>query len=226
MKVFIGLLTALAVISTAHSWPRDKAKGQHSFHFFNEVAKQNDILKGELIARVMQGDPRSRVAEMQGLLDILKDMAKKYGPKALKCINDIVNGGTLQMEAESQDDKLKRELIARVMQGDPSVAEMQGLLDILKDMAKKYGPKVLKCINDIVNGGTLQMEAESQDDKLKRELIARVMQGDPSVAEMQGLLDILKDMAKKYGPKVLKCINDIVNGGTLQMEAESQDYPN
>ena len=209
------------------------AEEQHSFHFYQKAAKQDDQLVRDLIARAMQSQDDPNSVELQGWFT---DALKKYGPGALRLANSLVNGGSKIQEedknaeeekAAMQDDKLVRDLIARAMQSqdDPNSVELQGWFT---DALKKYGPGALRLANSLVNGGSKIQEedknaeeekAAMQDDKLVRDLIARAMQSqdDPNSVELQGWFT---DALKKYGPGALQLANSLVNGGSKVQEED------
>ena len=189
MKIILVFVAACALVSTVRSAPFDSAvKSQdgkaEDFHFnYDKVAKQDDELVRDLIARAMQSldedDPYS--VEMQGwLTDALS--------RALQLANNYVNGEPKIQEedknaeeqhsfkkAVKQEDKLAqardligrmlvRDLIARAVQSqdDPYSAEMQGWL---WDALKHVGSHALRLANNYVNGGSKIKEEDTNAEE-------------------------------------------------------------
>ena len=213
MKVILVFIAACALVGTVRSAPFDsvaklqsgEAKEQHSFHFYDKAAMQDDQLVRDLIARAMESGDEPSLAEIQGWLSKLGGLVKKYGPKALKVANSLVNGGLknakeqhsfhFYQKAAKQDDQLIRDLVARAMESEdePSLAEIQGWLSKAGNLVKKYGPTALKLASlyekaamqedeptDAVEQHSFHFyqKAAKQDDQLVRDLVARAMESD------------------------------------------------
>ena len=103
-------------------------------------------------------------AEMEGFWDSLKEygskalssikrIGMKYGPTALRIVNELVNGGASEAQVEA------------FLQSFQDQAEMEEFWDSLKEyksmVGMKYGPTGLRIAHGLVNGGASEAQVEA-----------------------------------------------------------------
>ena len=189
---------------------------QHSFHFYQKAAKQDDQLVRELVARAMESDDEPSLAEIQGWLstawNLVKTALSLYEKAAMQEDEptDAVEQHSFHFyqKAAKQDDQLVRELVARAMESDdePSLAEIQGWLSTAWNLVKTALSLYEKAAmqedepTDAVEQHSFHFyqKAAKQDDQLVRGLVARAMESDdePSLAEIQGWLSTAWNLVK------------------------------